>query len=379
MHPIVKPLSLWRRKIVFALLLLAFLLCLPVFIFYATGYRYDFSDRTPIFTATGGFYVSAEAPDNKIYIDDELVTNARTFRDASYIQGLEPGRHRLHVQAPGMHTWVKELEVYPHIVTEVESFNIPLVPQVRLVSQYVDSSGQAVFSPGSTSTAVFSVASTTNEYTVATTTSTSSLRSNQEFTLLQDLFDEQASTTALRAALKEINITGTFGFSTTSAKNLTLEEEATSTVARDALSLIVRGEDIYAVLQTNNTRLIPNYFCSEQMIVAEAAPDTIPKDGQYETVIPVTVEVSDRLNCRTEIKIDRKGKAVVDFDFSPMTTNLVILQLTDGIYVTEVDDRVWQNSQILYGGDDLEFIVYREGIYIRQGEIIFEILTQVAV
>ncbi len=79
--------------------------------------------------------------------------------------------------------------------------------------------------------------------------------------------------------------------------------------------------------------------------------------------------------CRTDIRIDRKGQKVHDFDFVPDNVNLVLMHLDDGIYVTEIDDRSWQNVQLLYPGKDIMMLIYRDSIFIKEGKFIFEALT----
>jgi len=358
----------------------AFLISLPAFIFYARGYQYDFKASTPVFSATGGFYVSADAPNTEIYINDAFVENVRTFRNASYIQRLEPGMHTLHVQAPGLQTWVKKLMVYPGIVTEVEAFNLPSIPQIRLVGEYLTAGGVPVVFPGVASSSVL-LASTT-PYVLATSSATSSLRLNPEYTLLQTLFKAQASTTAYLDRLAAQPVTERFGFSTSSPLETREVLNATTTVKRDLISLEQRGEDVYAIIKTDNSRSIPHYYCSEQSLVDEIVKEESTLDSESldtESFIPVTVEVRPGLVCRSEIKMDRKGNRIIDFDFYPNSTDLVLLQLENGLYVVEIDDRVWQNSQLLYPGNTFTKIVYRGAIYLEQDGIIFEVLTTTAI
>ncbi len=375
MKPIVQPLALWRRKLVFGTLLLAFLVSLPAFIFYAAGYRYDFTSRSNLFTVTGGFYILADAPASEIFIDGIEVTNARTFRSASYIQGLTPGVHRVHVQALGLHTWVKELEVYPHIVTEAESFNLPLVPQVRLVTSYTNTAGSGVILPIASTTEVLHSEASTSPYVVASTSATSSYSINQEFALLEDLFAEKASTTRLIAARENSTTLKSFSFASTTATSSPLPVLATTTIANSNLRLFKREGEVYVDLVDPSSERVPYYFCLGKPKVEEVFLDQDYSDEFAELVPPIET-ASSAVLCRSEIRIDRKGEEVLGFMFHPTSANLVLLQLISGLYVVEIDDRSWQNSQPVYLGTDLEFIVYRSGIFIKQGTLIFEVLPE---
>jgi hypothetical protein len=55
------------------------------------------------------------------------------------------------------------------------------------------------------------------------------------------------------------------------------------------------------------------------------------------------------------------------------------MHLDEGIYVVEIDDRAWQNTQVLYPGQDLMMIVDGNSIFIKDGDIIVEALTELIV
>lgn len=369
MQPIVKPLSRWRRQVVFGLLLVAFLVSLPAFIFYATGYRYDLSSPAVLFTATGSFYISAETDGSQIFIDDQEIKNARTFRNASYIQGLEPGVHQVHVQAPGFHTWVKKLEVLPHIVTEAEAFNVPVVPQVRLITPYQTEEGASVVFTKLSSSTVLSIASSTTPYQLASSTATSSYRVNQEYDLLVALFAKQASTTLEIARQADQIEEDRFSFATTTTQ--TNEPLATTTIERESLRLFKRGDDVFVSLQTTDKDDIPFYFCREEL-VATTSSELLEITTMPDTP-PPTREI-----CRFEIQIDRKGEAVLAFDFHPTDANFVLLKRTSGLYVVEIDDRYWQNSQPLYTtASEFDFVVNKGSVYVKEKDMIFEVLLDI--
>ncbi len=377
MKPVVQPLAYWQRKLIFILLLVAFLLALPMFMFYATGYRYDLLSDKPSITATGGLYIAAETEESAIYVDGVEITDARVFRNASYIQGLVPNLHRVHVQAPDRHTWVKQLSVYPHIVTEAEAFTLPLVPQVRPITRFETTRGEVVFKVATTTEAVLPGASTTVPLFLSTTTGTSTFEVSQEYILLSELFDEQASTTAFIKKQSEVSKKNDFGFATTTPT--TTLEFATTTVVRNNLALREEGEEVL-VVALGTGRQIPHYFCTTQIELEGALISETPeKLEQGELLFEETLtELSNNTReCRLEVKIDRQNEKVLGFNFLPSNENLVLMLRESGLYVTEIDDRVWQNTQPLYKGYGLELLVHNGGIYVRDGELILEIFTDI--
>ena len=373
MQPEVKPLSYNHRNFIFIILTIVFLLSLPAFIFYGMGYRYSFFAETPTITATGGLYVVAETDNGQVFIDNIESDNARIFRKASYIQGIEPGLHRVHVQVDGMHTWVKELKVEPHIVTEAESFNLPLVPQVRPITEYLTKNGQLIYL--ATTTDVFAKSSSSESIIFSENTSTSTLSKNPEFVLLETLFAEEASTTAKIVAYEEKLKKDKFKFATTAPE--INEEIATTTITRDKITLYKVGDDVFA-RAIGTERQIPNYFCVSKIATTTENNLSSKLEGLGNLdKLATTSESGEQLRvCRTDIRIDRKWQTVHDFDFFPDNPNLVLMHLDDGIYVVEIDDRSWQNTQLLYSGKNLSMLVYRGSIFIKDGEYIFEALTQ---
>ena len=81
--------------------------------------------------------------------------------------------------------------------------------------------------------------------------------------------------------------------------------------------------------------------------------------------------------CRSEIRIDRKWQQIKYYEFFPRSSDLVVLQLEDGLYVTEIDDRAWQNTQMVYPGDNFETVVTDTNIYIKEDGRYFELLTTI--
>jgi hypothetical protein len=379
MQPVVKPLSYFHRNFIFITLTVIFALSLPAFIFYGMGYRYSFFAETPTITVTGGLFIASEVSDIQIYIDDIDVNNARVFRKASYIQGVEPGLHKVHVQSPGLHTWVKDLLVNPQIVTEAEAFNLPLRSQVRPVTEYLTKQGEVVYFGTATSTNLFIDSSSSLSIIFSNKKATSTLVANSEYKLINEMFIEKASSTASRLAWEKIQESEKFGFATTS-RSMPEINYSTTTVVSDKLMLYKNGEDVF-VKALGIERQIPHYFCTTQL----ATSTNSNLGAVYTSNNSSSSLITDNTNneqprvCRTDIRIDRKWQTVHDFNFLPSNTNLILMQLDDGVHVVEIDDRSWQNAQLLYPGKDLEMLIYGGSIFIKDRGYIFEALTTIPV
>lgn len=369
--PLVQPLPYRHRSRFFYLLLTVFLVALPFLFLYATGYRFDFGSTASL-VKTGGIYIAAERSGAEIYIDNELVRETRVFRRAFYAQNLAPGTHRVHVQKDDHHTWVKELPVYPHIVTEAQSFNLPLVAQVRVISPWKDLSGATLLTASSTISA-----STTNTVRVSTTTiATTTHIADSEYTSLRELFDlETATTTPLVGTDRLYRFPGDGGAleATTSL--------ATTTRLISGVRLYRHGEDVYATYIGERENM-PYYYCAEsfELLGTSTTPrlDT-PIDILDKTELaepePITTVPNDAI-CDQTIRIDRLGQTVSGFEFFPGSTDFVIMALEQGIYVVEVDDRGWQNAQPLLLGSGLTMRVQGGNVYAYDGTSFYNVLLE---
>ncbi len=381
-EPQIKPLAYKKRKWFFRVLILTFAVIMPLVVFYATGYRFDFSKVSPNIISTGGMYISVPVDGADIYINEELVRDIRVFRRASYIENLNAGIHRVHVQSEGLQTWVKELPVQSHIVTEVQSFNMPAVPQIRLIGGWISGTGRQVFPKVATTTIAqkFSFASTTEQVLASTTIATSTLTANQEYDFVRSLFGTSTeSETLVDRVVQEVNNAFVFTEGATSTATAT----PTTTVINRDMKLYEDNGEVYASWLGRESD-IPYYFC----VNYQAASSTVSQYGEhvYEGVATVlatmpiteTQNISGRI-CRDTIRIDRKGKEVKMFDFFPNSTDLVLLLLDDGLYVTEIDDRAWQNVQLLYPGTDIDVRVSSGRIYVKDDVYLMEVFTELAV
>ncbi|MEX0913275.1 MAG: PEGA domain-containing protein [Candidatus Paceibacterota bacterium] len=372
MTPQVKPLSYRHRNLFFTLLATVFFLSLPFLFLYATGYRFNFNQTSLV--STGGLYVAVERTGAEIYINGELVRETRVFRRAFYSQGLEAATHRIHVQKEGHHTWVKELPVYPHLVTEAQAFNLPLTPQVRVISPWQTESGVMVLTSSST---VLTNATASNQYLFEHKASTSTLASNSEFSSLITLFETSATSTVTNranTALNDLLPTAT-------------SQEATTTKEWRGVRLY-EGEEgnVYATFVGSLSQM-PYYYCADSFppyqpsatttkgVTAGISATDVALAANLDDKLPLEVQtVSIETPCDPTIQLDRKGEMVSYFDFFPNSTDLVLLAQASGVYAVEIDNRAWQNRQPILLGEDLRAVVQNGTIYIYDGQYIYQVL-----
>lgn len=376
-EPEVQPLPIEHRRKTFGLLLVLFILSLPFLFLYATGYRFEFGERTNIIS-TGGMYIAAERTGAEIYIDDELVRETRAFRRAFYAQNIDPGTHRVHVQKVDHHTWVKELPVSPHLVTEAQSFNLPLVPQIRVISEWQTATGTAIVKSFSLN------ASTTNDIYATSSFATTTLVHNTEYLTLLKLF---ATTTIDESEKEEVGglLFDEFITLVNEATTTATSSEVTATTTKNGGDVILYEveNDIYA-RWVGTRESMPYYYCAEDFprySTTTEALGFVDDIGELaantaELIHPVQT-VSEDLVCQPEIKIDRLNQRVTTFDFLPGSTDFVVMTLEGGVYVVEVDDRAWQNVQPLLLGENLITHVENGQIYVYDGVLIYQVFWEV--
>jgi len=373
----VQPLPYKTRRRTFLFLLAIFLCSLPFLYLYATGYRFDFSKPTNI-VGTGGIYVAAERTGAEIYIDNELVRETRVFRTAFYAQSLDPKTHRVHVQKEGHHTWVKELPVTSHRVTEAQAFNMPLVPNVRVIAPFTSATGSAVVRTG------LPYASTTNETIATTTKATSTFSVNPEYRTLITKFVSTTTAVLDKSLIKKVQEELALATTTENGTPTTTREEG-------GVRLSVDAENVLYASWVGPFERMPYYYCAEAFprfstttedfenaaLVAESMQTEIEEIPESPVFVHPVQSVPLDTGCERRIRISGNWNTIRGFEFFPGSTDWVILESTDGIYVSEIDNRAWQNVQPLLQGENLEVYVENGSIYVYDGALIYQIIFEI--
>ena len=381
----IQPLARRHRSLFFYVLVLVFVLAVPVFVFYASGYRYTMGPDEPRVQMTGAMYIWTLDDENSIELNGRPVRSTRFFRRATYIQGLLQGMHDIVVYGEDMQTWVKRLPVYPQMVTEFSTFTLPQVPQVRPITPLLDQDGDVIFLDYDNATSTpFAFASSSVSFVVSTSTAPLPYSANPEYDEVAIRFKE-----ALRVRsvpIQQADEEPAFRFAEVTRADKVPETDqatgtlATSTVQQGNLRLEQRDDEVFAVY-TGPIRTIPHYFCVPEADFATTAKhygDHVAEAVHQATTTAATTTVRQRGTwhaqiCRTEIRIDRMRKTVSYFNFVPGANDLVLLHLEDGLYVTEIDDRAWQNHQLLFPDNDIFVLVENGQIFIQLGDYFAEV------
>ena len=380
MEPQIASLSLKSRQRFFLILVVIFVLALPALIFYTTGYRLNFeNDETAIIT-TGGMYVTTDNLAVDVFLDEEKVDSPRLFRSAYYIQNISAGMHKIVVQRPDLYTWVKELPIDSRIVIEASAFNMPLIPHLRPITKYVTATGTPVYLGVASSTELFAGATTTAPVLTTISKQTKNFQLNEEFIFVKSLFASTSATTTRSVFERIKDGVDRFRFSTSTDKLVDATTTPDAIIERGSMQLKERDGDLYA-LWNGKVENIPYYFCVNNVY----SSTTANRFGEHvalqiselllSTTTPMLLD-GNRM-CRPEIKIDRLRQDVYFYNFYPNSSDLVLLQLQDGLYVTEIDDRAWQNTQKIYSGTDFSVVLENNIIYIKDGDYYFELITKI--
>lgn len=113
------------KKIILFLLIIFFLILVPLTIFYANGYRINFS--TGEIVKLGGLYLKIEPPSARVYLDNVLIKKTNLFFNSVFLNNLLPKKWFIRIEKENYHTWEKNLKIEESLVTEAK--NIILFPK----------------------------------------------------------------------------------------------------------------------------------------------------------------------------------------------------------------------------------------------------------
>ncbi len=322
-----KPLTKKQRYLSITILAILFILVAPIIVLYSLGYTFD--EQFTI-QKTGGIFIHSDVANTSVFVNKDFFKSNGIFIRNTLIQDLVPNkRYLIEVHKQGYQSWIKEIYVYPSIVSEGSVLMLPNQFEKRQIFKYVDEDGIATSTP------------TIKNQTKA---------NNPEFITISELF---ASSTK-NISEKNIQVS-TINASSTTKQKSKIELFFESLKIKDYTklkNLIVNGEES-SWLDAGNIKLywmddivsIPYYYCS----------------GEEERV------------CSNEITLDWNDE-IKKFEYLPGRNDVWIVLTSHGIYAVEVDGRTQRNIQTIYKGENVDFrLTQTDRLIIKEGNSFFEI------
>ena len=141
-----EPLSKNKRRGYLFFFSVVFVICVPVFILYAKGYRFDINKAFQI-SETGGLYINTDQSGISIYVNGDVVRKTSIIQKSVFVQSLKPGTYEVSVSKDAFQTWNKTLKVFPEIVTEARSFSLKAEPTLNEIHKNLTSGDGSTTSP----------------------------------------------------------------------------------------------------------------------------------------------------------------------------------------------------------------------------------------
>ncbi|MBI2024081.1 hypothetical protein HYT00_01700 [Candidatus Giovannonibacteria bacterium] len=123
-------LTQFKRKVILWISIAAFIVLMPVVMLYALGYRLD---DTWQLRKTGGINITSDITGSEIFLNGQLKKTTNLLQKDVFIDNLAPGKYEIQVLANGYLPWVKKLEVFSQLVTEVRPLLIPSDSNLEII------------------------------------------------------------------------------------------------------------------------------------------------------------------------------------------------------------------------------------------------------
>ncbi|MFY9461580.1 MAG: hypothetical protein WAP51_00050 [Candidatus Sungiibacteriota bacterium] len=112
----ISPLTKAKRRIIFYLVVLLFLVITPLVALYSTGYKFDLKTRQLL--PTGGIFIKTNQAGFKVFINGELAKQASFFSNGALVIDLKPDLYLVRIEKEGFKSWQRFVHVSGESVSE---------------------------------------------------------------------------------------------------------------------------------------------------------------------------------------------------------------------------------------------------------------------
>lgn len=330
-----KPLNKWKRRSLLFTLVIIFLILGPWIILNSFGYRVD---NAFDLVKTGGLYIHSDTTGLDLFINGKYIKNNNALARNLFVQKLKPNtRYKVEVHKEDFHSWVKEIYVYPSIVSEGRIFMLPIEIEKEEVFPFFNEEGEGVNSPipGFTK--------------VSRTTTGKIIPENKNYIDIVTLFEGE---NPYEEKVPEV----------VESKSILDKEEVLELPKHyielgiedpEKLDNLIETSDEISWLKDGNIVLywidkidsIPYYYCG----------------GEKERI------------CNNQIILDW-SEPIKKFEYFGRRNDVWVVLVNDGIYAVEVDPRSQRNIQPIYLGSNLDFEISGSGkIFVKEKGSYFEL------
>jgi len=137
--PDIKPMSKKRRFLFFILFLVVFVIVAPLIVLYSSGYSISFSGEEEgwglSIARTGGIFISVPESGATVTLSGLSKKTTNFLLRDIFFDRLPPRTYAVEVEKPGLKKWVKNVKVFPEIVSEAYPFLLPEKIDLKEIGQ----------------------------------------------------------------------------------------------------------------------------------------------------------------------------------------------------------------------------------------------------
>lgn len=345
-----KPLTLKKRRIVFFVCLLLFVVLGSGFFLYSQGYTLD---KNLTFSRRGGLYVSAPFSNAEFFVNGKKEKTTGILNNAIFIPNLKVGEYSILIAKAGYWPWAKTLEVKEGLTTEARAFGVPEDPEgeVLLKGKFLNIWGSPL----------------------------------QDILMLQEQKNGVDQLTFYMPG-KKIFLTTDSVFS----ENVLSVKESISSVfwGNNSITFKKDGRFVKVDFRLSDNSLSANYIDPPAEEASDFEKFTTGKEqkiwwnDQTNEIFTEWLKVGSlppyyiceiKTECEFPVKIFQSRFKIKNVDFFPKRRDVIIISVGTGIYALEIDGRSGRLAYPLYKGGDPNFVTVEDKIFILDSGSLIEI------
>lgn len=347
-----RPLSLKKRRIVFSVCLLFFVILGTAVFLYSQGYVLD---KNLILSHRGGLYVSSPFSDAEFFVNNKKEKATGILNNTLFVSNLKIGEYSVLIATDGYWPWAKTLEVKEGLVTEARAFGVLENPKGEMLFK-----GKFLNIWGSPLQNVLIIQEQKNGNSFLTFY----VPKNSTFLSTNSSFSE-------KVLMAEEEISNIFWEN----NSVTFKKDGRFVKADfDLANSAVSADYITPPLEeiSDFERLTPK---KDQKIWWDNQTSEVFVDWLKENSLP-PYYVCETKECELPLRVFRSHFEIKNIDFYPERKDVILIAVGVGVYALEIDGRSGRLIYPIYKGGDPTFALVEGKIYILDNGSLMKIYPQ---